>query len=598
MEREGFLNHVEYGRKEMAQAPAVESLLSMDKARETWPIEVVENKEFIEQVESRQELNDALDDIIDSIPRPDISIEDAINKGFISEQQAKRLYDILSKQFDSNPDLKRMALYLPFEYLPSQLNKFSKDFAQSAELFNHAFIKVWYELLNTHDVRANFVDGDVLELELREGDLPRVVKAAHLTLKLLEKGLISFDDVKNILKDTHDELLKKSILESMAVALDLGVISEAQLSAVQQEFQIEELVADKHDVVKVTERRQQWLDEVEHAKELEKMGEEISESIIKNNFSLPSSVNPEFVVGVRKAISTTEKFDFQKAKAIYSKYVETLTSAWKESNDLNLKKELKKTFNHLHSLSIISTEKLNSLGINLPELDAPSSEHLNNMESEMIDIKKMVKSIESDPMLSEYIYPVALVFGSRLKGYGEENSDLDVAILVKPGTPFASKDKITELLSKTFVNEKIDSSIKQFWLEDKDDHLEIIDFDDPSIELAKSYWTYALFGGVWQGNEQLISDLQKKLLTPYFYKGGQESFGREAHSLHLEEMERDNIQYRLMHKGYERFYPPFGGVKTAHSDRIDGQSMFWDSGFRTTATKLYASKVFIPNITK
>jgi hypothetical protein len=61
-------------------------------------------------------------------------------------------------------------------------------------------------------------------------------------------------------------------------------------------------------------------------------------------------------------------------------------------------------------------------------------------------------------------------------------------------------------------------------------------------------------------------------------------------------MERDTLQYRLMHKGYERFFPAYGGMKTPHGDRIDGESIFWDSGYRDAAIKLFANRVFLPKI--
>jgi hypothetical protein len=60
-------------------------------------------------------------------------------------------------------------------------------------------------------------------------------------------------------------------------------------------------------------------------------------------------------------------------------------------------------------------------------------------------------------------------------------------------------------------------------------------------------------------------------------------------------MERDTLLYRLMHKGYEQFFPRFGGDED-YANRVDGESMFWDSGYRWLATRLFVNRVFLPII--
>ena len=72
---------------------------------------------------------------------------------------------------------------------------------------------------------------------------------------------------------------------------------------------------------------------------------------------------------------------------------------------------------------------------------------------------------------------------------------------------------------------------------------------------------------------------------PYFLETDEVIHGREARELYLEELERDTLQYRLMHKGYERFYPSYGGIHTLHADKIDGDSVF---GTPVIATRQYS----------
>jgi len=155
---------------------------------------------------------------------------------------------------------------------------------------------------------------------------------------------------------------------------------------------------------------------------------------------------------------------------------------------------------------------------------------------------------------------------------------------------------LRELLKQSFAHEKIHGEIIEFWLEEKDGKFGIRDFKKPDSAQGEKYWTHILFGAAWEGNENIITELRKKLLAPYMYDTGEVIEGQDARTLYLGEIERDTLQYRLMHKGYERFYPSYGGIHTPHADEIDGDSMFWDSGYRQLATKLFASRVFLPKI--
>lgn len=174
-------------------APGVELLLDIEHAKDIWPKEIAEDKTFLEQVESRRELNRRLDTVLSALPHPDVTLEQAISTGKLKEDQVADLYESLSGLLASDSEYQRVLLYLPFEFLPSVGWKPTSDrFKKAAEDFRTAYMSAWENLLVIHDVRANFVDGDVLEVEKREGDLPRVVKAAHLIPKLVEAGF--FDD--------------------------------------------------------------------------------------------------------------------------------------------------------------------------------------------------------------------------------------------------------------------------------------------------------------------------------------------------------------------------------------------------------------------
>jgi hypothetical protein len=71
--------------------------------------------------------------------------------------------------------------------------------------------------------------------------------------------------------------------------------------------------------------------------------------------------------------------------------------------------------------------------------------------------------------------------------------------------------------------------------------------------------------------------LGERLLMPYLRETNE-----AVRDVWLREMERDLLQYRLLHRGYERFHVPRDDV-------------FLDDGYRMTASTLYASHVFIPH---
>ncbi|MBR1939112.1 hypothetical protein IJ847_00045, partial [Candidatus Saccharibacteria bacterium] len=62
----------------------------------------------------------------------------------------------------------------------------------------------------------------------------------------------------------------------------------------------------------------------------------------------------------------------------------------------------------------------------------------------------------------------------------------------------------------------------------------------------------------------------------------------------IKDLERDLLQYGLMHEGFPNAYGAKLSQKTANFAAIDGASAFWDSRYRHAATMLYAKYVFIP----
>ena len=622
-----------------------ESFLDPVYTVKVWPKSITASKVFWKQTEQRKILLDRLNEIINYLPRPDISLETAIKQEYINEEQVAKLFTSLSDLLEHNQEYKRLILYLPFEFLPSKTWHPSKRILQQTlDRFKRIYLKAWKDLLLVQDVRANFLDGDVLEIEQRIGDLPRVVKAAHLIPKLIENGLIEVKDIVTFMEESNDQTLRDSIVATLPVLADLCLITEEEfefmekstdyyissiariiqtdmyikdrkikvaprttvLSFVQEEIIKEFLRIDTTIYSDITEKRRNWLKESKKQKAIETLAEIVSTAAIEDDITsesitkfLDQEINiasiQVLIEGIRKAIEFMASIDLNRALKIYEQYRDTMLRLWKNDND-QINETLSKTFRHLYHLRIIDNEQLARLNIVIPKLAGPFSENLKLIKKEVCDIQEMTTLIKSDPELSQLIYPIVLVFGSRLKGYGAQNADIDLGVFVRPGISFDNRAKLQDLLKKHFVHEKVQDKIVEFWLEEKDGIIQVRDFNDLDVSLGESSWTHVLFGSAWIGDKKTIYDLLEKLLVPYLYDTDKVIYGLNARRLYLEELEKDTLQYRLMHKGYEQFFPQYGGINTLHAGGIDDKSMFWDSGYRQLATKLFVSKVFLPKI--
>lgn len=192
------------------------------------------------------------------------------------------------------------------------------------------------------------------------------------------------------------------------------------------------------------------------------------------------------------------------------------------------------------------------------------SHNLINSESE---ISAVLNIISTDQQLS-FLYPVAIFYGSRFKGYGSQSSDLDTAIFVREQLCPAADRRIVEKL----VQNKLPGAII-YWLNRDNNKLTILDHNHPLY--GAPHDAHVLFNGVWVGDDEVKKMLCNMLLKPMTKSN------EAARSILIKELERDLLQYRLLHRGYEAHY------KTTYP-------VFLDEGYRWLATKLYLKYVFLP----
>ncbi len=574
-------------RNVVVEAPLVEALQDPQRVVELWP-EISEAHAFARQIEQHAKYTTDLDAVLDNLPHPTLSLESAVEAGFVSEYQVSELYNSLTALLE-DPDYARLSLYLPFEFLPdASWNPKDSQLQEAIEQFKRTYLNSWGGLLSLHDVRANFADGIITQ----EADgLPRVVKAAHLIPQLIERGLFTETEALELFHTTEDAVLR----QSLADVLEAFHGNTADVPTVQTDLPPE----------LITEAVRVKLEKERHHQAIMATAKPFTEAVTEND--LPEEViasilseeteavtRAAFIEGVYIAIESAAMTDKAKAEALSQQYSEVFAALW-EHEDAGVKKQLTRAYRRLHRLGVVDQEQLIHRDINLPNLGGQFSENLALFPNDIENLRQITEAIAAHPELRDLIYPVATVGGSRLKGYSEADSDIGVSVFIKPDTPHSARARVHELLTTTFAVGDTRYDPKKFWLDEYGDGgLYIHDFADQNKRTADRFWAHILFGDVWIGDKQAIAELQTRLLPVYFYESNQTIGGRTARQLYLERIEQDLLQYRLMHKGYQRHYPRYS-LPTANQ-AIDGKSLFWDSGYRQLATKLFVSKVFLPKI--
>lgn len=187
------------------------------------------------------------------------------------------------------------------------------------------------------------------------------------------------------------------------------------------------------------------------------------------------------------------------------------------------------------------------------DLSLSLSERIHNLSSEIAYAADFVTSL--DPVIT---YNVAWLGGSRLKGYGRPDSDIDICI--------PTREKHLDFENGILVA--------------------------PLPEIIKHPQDYAheAFNTVWVGNQANILELQRTVL-PIYFQTSNETIRRQT----IERLEHDLLEYRLMHKGFARFYPDSNPEYKKYTT-MDGQSTFYETDYRIVASKIYANSIFLPRI--
>ena len=612
--------------------PAIDAFLA-DGKESLWPSHVLNATAVHRASALRSNLLRRLDELFEDVPVV-MELTDAIERGLVTEKSAVETFDLLTEFLDADAEHRRLILYLPLEIIPSaDWHPASEALDLAVEGFTRSYMRGWRELVEESDVRANFVDGNILEPELAPNGQSLVRKAAHLIPTLMRKAHISLMQTLDLWDSGTNDVLRDSIADAIPALVPLRLLSSGECERILRERlyptptstprERKARVFEAEWFDSLQERVEHGLRQLDMRKALDdarglpparvawervfkedvlvsEFAERIADSLATARLQhdavmqLITRTSGAARTAVLRGVGSAVEQLAQKEVGIAQNLVALLLSGLKPlAFDASIRDELESVLSRAYAMKAATREQLRLHGFDVPRLDATfdeTSDAARDIERFEGSVRAMLKKYE------HWFYPVAIFFGSRLKGYAKRNADLDAAVCVRPGVSLEERPKIQEALKALFPDKRIGGKIVEFWLEEGESELSVRDFPEADVFLADSTWVHLLLTSVWLGEESAITELYEKLLPGFLRESKSSYMGRPIRRVWLREMERDILQYRLMHKGYRRFYPPQGGMGSDGTEGLDGSSVFWDSGYRRLATKLFVSRVFLPQM--
>ncbi len=185
-------------------------------------------------------------------------------------------------------------------------------------------------------------------------------------------------------------------------------------------------------------------------------------------------------------------------------------------------------------------------------LGEPLSSRIDQLRDEINLAEKLANMLSPEQTAN-----VVLLGGSRLKGYGRPDSDID-------------------LYAFTMTKDAKTSPAEPILLDD--------------IPKNPPAYAHEIFDMIWAGDATMVKKLQQELAPIYFREANP-----RTRKWNTERMEQDLLEFRLLQKGYPRLCPDTNPEYKKYP-QMDGQSAFYETGFRVIATKIYANSIFIPKI--
>jgi hypothetical protein len=634
--------------------PSVDLFMAGLNSNPNFPSEFAHHPILLEQAQKRRELYELSGSIFDHLPNHEMGLHEAVDGKMLASDEVVRYYDGLAEFLETDPNNGRIILYLPFQILPdlNRLGQSADALRASEERFIRVYKETWIRLLFESEARASFVDGDVLEPGL--GEPAKVRKAGHLIPQLLGRGILQKDELKDLLEIDDVEIIS-SLTEGLLSAQRISLVGDQDWMEIQEilkrklgreklddllkrENPGEKKVAQFDDSMNLDDitqtletklqelemkymegsayagsmshKRAVWEKQVKRQEMITDAGNVISRMIQNGEIDIndilelenkPVERNIFLLAGIRGIFHSVEKLNRKDPVAAidFAKSCESLLLKVWGNADGEIRDEIYGGLSHFLRLKLISDGDLQKYQIEPVELDALIPVEPGKLfEKDLRKLSEAPGVIGKDPYLSKYLYPFFVTFGSRIKGYARSDVDFDMGIFFKPETPVAEREGILKALCSKIPELGDRNEIPEFWLEEKDGKFTFrqVPPKGNGVVAVGAPLVHFLLGGVWFGKGEEMGKVQSDLLGRYLNLdrlGDQ----KERVRIHLlRQLEMDVLQYRLMHKGFRWLYPDRREERINGLNLIDGQSDFYDPGYRRVATRLFLSKVFLPDL--
>lgn len=573
------------------------------------PENIFQNPILIEQAEKRRTLISGFERVFEKMPDSTSQIEEVIRSGVIDSTEAANLFDSITDFLESEEDNRRLLLYLPFEMLPDldSLDDLPENVIDSGQRLGEVLRDAWIVLLHEIEPRANFVDGDILEPGLREPE--GISKAGHLTPELMAKGIITPKDACLLLESISSKELLRSLAQGITVANDRGLIPSYSWDRIRKV--IDDRVGNPSSGIvsesyyydptsnRISPERVKWLRKVEEEKRDHLEGELISQKIIDGlSFEEITNLDKTRKIKILGIIDAGKKLaltDPEKARNL-SRQVVSFMQKLMNLDDPLVEDTLISGLNQWVRCGLVDEEYLEQFGFELTDLSLPSFYSEEELLREFEDLVDAAKKVKEHPILSQALFPAFLVFGSKIKGYADEKADLDVALFFRPQAKFEDREDILSVVKSDIPQLRNLDKLLEFWTLFEDGKIVFREPEENTRTFVGETQIHFLMGGAWIGYGNDFMQMYQNMLERYLDLSRFGDQKNEIRTCLLDQLEHDVLQYRLMHKGYRKFYPLVQRPETQNSNLIDYESDFWDPGFRRVATKLFLSRVFLPDL--
>lgn len=541
----------------------------------------------------RRDLAQKLRGVFDKIDDVTLDFSVAREQGLISQHDLDSLYTSLSDFFDADIDHSRLLLYLPLQLLPIPST-------QAEFLFSAHVKKAWRYLLSESDVRASFIDGDVLEPGL--GEPARVRKAAHLTPFLLDKGILDQSDIEAVInsaKAEDDQDLISDLQEAVSFHPGVTASREAFHGTVDDLVSKFDAAIDRIElsfapessyVKKVSQKRVIWEKKEKTNEALEISSLELSPMIRDDALTTQDLSRLSDSELHRKLLFRAT------VKAGSDEKITDLATRWWREADTSLKDELISGLLQARNAGIISDDFLTRFGVTMPDLASPVPIDPEKLARDQYSVlTQTIKEISTNEAVGEHLFPFFLLIGSQVKGIASLGSDKDAALFWKPGTTLQDRFKVISILKNSVPSLQEMDSMPEIWLDEINGKFAYRK-DISAPNMVSPGQIHFLFGGVWMGEGKDMKKVASDLLSGYLDLDRLGDTKDETHSYLLRRLEMDSLMYRLMHKGFRRFYLSQKKDYGETGKKIDWQSSYWEPEYRRLATQLFLNKVFLPDL--